>query len=100
MKPRIKNVLHVLCEDVDLNLATNIEFYVKQMDFFGEYIPVVVSPHEMYVEIPCKDAHNLAPHLNVQLQFAYTDENGIPRASEIEIKSVGDFLKEAGYDPT
>ena len=50
------------------------------------------------MEIPFADAMQLetAP---VQLQFAFVDGDGNPRASGIVELFVGDFLKEAGYDP-
>ena len=98
MKKRIKNYLHIACEDVDLTAISNIEFYLKQGRFFRQYTPEVLREHEMLVEIPFEDAKQLMA-ADVQLQFAYTDAQGTPRATEIVTMPVGDLLKEAGYDP-
>ena len=98
MKRCIENCLQITCEDVDLKTVSNIEFYLKQGRFFRQYEPEVVSEHEMLVHIPLKDAKQLT-QADVKLQFAYTDVNGIPRATEPETVTVGEFLKEAGYDP-
>ena len=98
MKKRIKNSLHITCDDVDLTAAKDIEFYLKQSAFFRQYTPVVISAHEMLVEIPFEDAKALAA-TSVKLQFAFTDTDGNHRATEIREMVVGDLLKEAGYDP-
>ena len=98
MRTRIKNALHITCEDVDLTAVSKIEFYVKQSGFFRQYSPEVVSPNEMLVEIPFEDAMKLRPN-QVKLQFAFTDENGTPQATDIVSYEVADLLKEAGYDP-
>lgn len=98
MRTRIKNALHITCEDVDLTTVSKIEFYIKQPGFFAQYTPEVLSANEMLVEIPFEDAMKLRPG-QTKLQFAFTDENGVPRATEIEHREAGDLLKEAGYDP-
>ena len=98
MKRRIKNSLSIICDDVDLNTVSNIEFYVRQGRFFRQYIPEVVSAHEMLVQIPFEDAKQLTT-VPVRLQFAFTDAGGNPRSTEIEEMPVGELLKEAGYDP-
>lgn len=98
MKRRMKNYLWISCDDVDLTTVTNIEFYLKQDGLFFQYTPEVLSASEMIVEIPVEDALKLSAS-DVKLQFAYTDESGTPRATEIERICVGDLLKEAGYDP-
>ena len=98
MRKRIENALQITCEDVDLTKVSQIEFYIRQGKVFLEYAPVVVSEHEMLVEVPFADAMRLTD-ARVQLQFAFTDENGVPQATEIETRPVGDLLKEAGYDP-
>ena len=98
MKKRIKNSLHITCDDVDLTAVSRIEFYLRQSRFFRQYTPKVLSTHEMLVEIPFEDARMLMA-ADVQLQFAFVDANGNPRATEIETVPVGDLLKEAGYDP-
>lgn len=98
MRENIENLLKITCEDIDLTTLTNIEFYVKQTRFFGCYTPHVISPTEMTVKIPFNDSKKLVQG-NVKLQFAFTDAEGNPRASEPVTKTVGELLKEMGYDP-
>lgn len=98
MKAKMQNSLHITCEDVDLTTISNIEFYVRQGQFFRQYTPEVVSADEMLVQIPFEDAMQLSM-AGIRLQFAFTDADGNPRATEIETARAGDLLKEAGYDP-
>ena len=98
MRKRIRNALHITCDDVDMTTVSDIEFYVRQIRFFRQYTPEVLSPREMLVEIPFEDAMELESG-NVRLQFAFTDADGNPRATEIETWPTCDLLKEAGYDP-
>lgn len=97
MREKIENRLKITCDDVDLTGATNIEFYVKQGRFFRSYTPDVLSSSEMTVIIPFDDAMELRGG-EAQLQFAFTDADGTPRASDVVIKDVGDLLKEVGYN--
>ena len=98
MKQRMENYLKISCHDVDLQKVSHLEFYLRQGDFFRQYSPVVINEHEMTVKIPYADAMQLdASH--VRLQFAFVDENGASRASEVQSLSAGVLLKEAGYDP-
>lgn len=94
----IQNALVIQCDTTDLQTAAHIEFYLRQGRLFLTYTPQVVDEHTMLVTVPQADAMQLraAP---VRLQFAYMDAGGNPRASEIVQLPVGDFLKEAGYDP-
>lgn len=96
MRKKIENHLKITCEDVDLTTISNIEFYVKQIRFFGCYKPSVISSNEMLVIIPFEDAKKLQ-YGTVELQFAFTDANGNPDASEIVECEVGDLLREVGY---
>jgi hypothetical protein len=98
MHEKIENSLTITCEDADLTKLSNIEFYVRQLNFFGCYTPTVVSPNEMLVVIPFEDAMKMV-NGKAKLQFAFTDENGTPDASEVLEVQVGDLLKEAGYAP-
>lgn len=98
MREKIQNTLKITCNDVDLTKISNIEFYVRQIGFFGCYVPTIISSNEMVVVIPFEDAKKLREG-EVKLQFAFTDENNTPRATGIVIKSVNDLLKEVGYDP-
>ena len=82
MREKIENLLKITCEDIDLTTLTNIEFYVKQLRFFECYVPIVLSSTEMAVIIPFEDAKRLT-HDTVELQFAFTDSEGNPNASEI-----------------
>ena len=98
MREKIENQLKITCSDIDLTTLTKIEFYVKQPRFFGCYTPVVISSTEMVVIIPFEDAKKLT-HGIAELQFAFTDSEGNPDASEIVKMEVDDLLKEVGYDP-
>lgn len=98
MRRRIQNSLKITCNGLDLTTVTDIEFYVRQPGFFGMYIPSVVSASEMVVTIPLADAKKLAKG-TVELQFAFTDAEGNPDASDIVKTEVDDLLKEVGYDP-
>lgn len=98
MREKIKNTIHITCTGIDLTTVTNIEFYVRQVNFFGCYSPTVISPSDMVVVIPFEDAYKLKQG-NANVQFAYTDENGVPQATESNTVSVGELLKEKGYDP-
>ena len=55
MREKIQNTLKITCPDLDLTTVSNIEFYVKQPNFFGCYTPTVVSANEMVVTIPFAD---------------------------------------------
>lgn len=98
LRKKIENQLKIACKGVDLTKVSNIEFYVKQDNFFRCYTPIIVSATEMAVIIPFEDAKQLKMG-RVRLQFAFVNENGIPDASNIVVRHVQDFLKEAGYDP-
>ena len=96
---RIRNVIQITCEGVDLQTIKNIEFYVKQgPGIFFQYTPSVVSETVMMVDMPYADAMQLRLG-DVELQFAFTDANGVPGKTEIIEVPVGELLKEAGYDP-
>ena len=98
MREKIQNTLEIGTEDIDLTALTDIEFYVSHKNFFGCYIPTVISPNKMVVIVPYEDAMKLNSG-RVELQFAFTDANGVPGASDIASMTVERFLKEAGYDP-
>ena len=98
VREKIANKLRITCNDVDLTALTNIEFYVKQPHFFKSYTPAVISPTEMVVIIPFSDAKALTVGI-VELQFAFTNREGNPDASDIVKMRVSDLLNEAGYDP-
>ena len=96
IREKIQNTLKITCDDIDLTTITDIEFYVRQRTFFECYTPSVISPSEMVVIIPFKDAKNLKDG-EAELQFAFTDENGNPDASDVVKVRVKDLLKEVGY---
>ena len=95
MREKIENRLRIICDSIDLIELSNIEFYVRQPYFFGCYAPTVISSNEMMVVIPYDDAKKLRQG-TVKLQFAFTDENGNPDASEVVEMNVGELLKEVG----
>lgn len=99
IRARIKNTLEIPVKGVDLTTLSDIEFYVKQPGFFRQYTPEVVSSGTMLLEIPYEDAMKIRPKEPVKLQFAFTDANGIPDASDVLSYESSDLLKEAGYDP-
>ena len=98
MDRRIRNLLQITCDDLDLTTISKIEFYVKQASLFFQYTPEVRSKTEMLVDVPFEDAMQLRLG-EVKLQFAYTDANGFPGKSDILEVPVEELLKEAGYDP-
>lgn len=98
MRKNIKNQLLITCKSVNLTTVSDIEFYVRQGDLFLEYEPVVIGETQMLVEIPLTDAMKLTKG-RANLQFAFKDAEGNHVATEIVEVPVGDFLKEAGYDP-
>lgn len=98
IREKIRNHIKVTCEDVDLTKVTDIEFYVKQLSFVGTYTPEVISEHEMVVTIPFEDAMRLMQG-TAKLQFAFVDENGVPRASDPVETKVEELLRGDGYDP-
>ena len=98
MRKKIENRLKITCDDVDLTTITDVEFYVRQFNFFETYTPTVISTNEMIVIIPFEDAKKMREG-DVKLQFAFTDSDGNPRASDVVEMNVDTLLKEVGYDP-
>lgn len=98
MREKIQNNLKITCRGADLTKISNVEFYVKQDGFFGCYEPTIISTEQMVVTIPFQHAMQLKMG-KVKMQFAFVDENGIPDHSNIVVRQVREFLKEAGYDP-
>ncbi len=98
MRQKIQNTFVVEVEGVDLKTVSNIEFYLRQKSVFFQYTPIVTESNEMMVTVPKKDADLLNANMPVRLQFAYTDENGNPQASDPTEVNVGVLLKDGGYD--
>lgn len=96
MRQRMKNSLHISVKGVDLLTASKIEFYLRQGSFFRQYTPSVISSEEMLVQIPFEDAMKLAGG-ECRVQFALTDGNGNPVATDPKTVPVDVLLKEAGY---
>lgn len=94
---RIRNNLTITCQDVNFLSASDIEVYVKQEGFFAAYTPTVLDATSMLVSIPLADAKRLSARHTVKIQFALTNTNGDPLASNVIELSVREFLKEAGY---
>lgn len=97
MRQRIANTVSISVDGVDLTAISNIEFYVRQNGLFFEYVPTVVNASTMIVIIPKEDADLLMPAF-VRLQFAYTNADGRPDASDVLAISVAELLKTEGYD--
>ena len=98
MIQKIKNAIKATCEDVNLQRCKNIEFYVRQGYTTRQYTPNVMSPSEMLVEIPYEDAMQWVTETS-PLQIAFTDAERNALVSDLVTVSVGELLKEAGYDP-
>jgi len=103
IRQKIENALAVTVTGVDLTGISNVEFYIRQGDFFYQCTPEIVDKTMMRVTIPKKEADRLRAtgHPSIcpaQLQFAYTDAAGVPRASDVLKVPVGELLKESGYD--
>nr|DAH37826.1 MAG TPA: hypothetical protein [Caudoviricetes sp.] len=97
MRRLIRNALQVECTGIDFTKVTKIEFYLKQGELFFQYSPTVTDATHLLVDIPKADASQLTRKADVKLQFAFTDANGVPDASDIVSVLVDDLLKEAGY---
>lgn len=95
---KIKNTIRISCSGLDLTTISDIEFYIRQAFFFRCYTPTVVSASEMFVVVPFNDCCKLRGG-SAELQFAYKDTDGNPRATKIVTVSVDTLLKEDGYDP-
>ena len=99
MRQRIENYLSVTVEGVDLTTVQDQVFWVKQSNVFLEYVPEVADSGTMLVHIPKEDAVKLREG-TVDVQFAFTTQDGRALASDVAKVSVERLLKEAGYGPT
>lgn len=97
MRQRISNKLVISVDGIDLQSLTKIEFYVRQLSTFFQYVPTIVDSSTMVVVIPKADADKLSLG-SVKLQFAYTDAEGNDDASDPICVDVGELLKAEGYD--
>lgn len=98
MRQRIENYLSVTVDGVDLTTVRDLVFWVKQAGLFLEYVPEIANSGTMLVNIPKKDAMKLRDS-DVEMQFAFTTNDGRPLASDIVRMSVDRLLKGAGYGP-
>lgn len=99
MRQRIENFVKVSCKGLDLTTITDIELTIKQGTLLElVYYPTVIDESTMAFVLPFEDAMRLNA-TSVRLQFAYTDENGIPDAIDPVTVPVGELLNEAGYNP-
>ena len=98
MRQRIENYLSVTVDGVDLTTVRDLVFWVKQAGLFLEYVPEIADSGTMLVNIPKKDAMKLRDS-DVEMQFAFTTNEGRPLASDIVRMSVDRLLKGAGYGP-
>ena len=99
MRQRIENYLSVTVEGVDLTTVTDPVFWVKQTSVFLEYVPDIADSGTMLVHIPKEDAVKLREG-TVDVQFAFTTQDGRALASDIVRVDVKRLLKEAGYGPS
>ena len=98
MRQRIENYLSVTVAGVDLTTVRDLVFWVRQSSVFLEYVPEIADSGTMLVHIPKEDAMKLRSS-DVEMQFAFTTQDGRPLASDIVRMSVERLLKEAGYGP-
>lgn len=98
MRQRIENYLSVTVEGVDLTTVHDPVFWVKQSSVFLGYTPDIADSGTMLVHIPKEDAVKLREG-TVDVQFAFTTQDGRALASDIAKVSVERLLKEAGYGP-
>lgn len=98
MRQRIENYISVTVDGVDLTTVQDYVFWVKQSSVFLEYVPEIADTSTMLVHIPKEDAMKLR-NSDVEMQFAFTTQDGRPMASDIVHMSVERLLKEAGYGP-
>ena len=98
MRQLIANDIIITVQGVDLTTVTNLEFYVRQGSLFFQYVPTVIDEGTMAVEMPFSDAKKLSKG-SCSIQFAWTDSDEKPHAVDPKTLSVGELLKEAGYDP-
>lgn len=96
MRQRIENHMVISVSGIDLTTVSNIKFWVRQGSVLLEYAPTVVDSITMTVLIPKSDAMHLSKS-DVKMQFAYTDSQGVPNASEVVTMTVDELLKESGY---
>lgn len=96
MRRNIENNLVIEVEGAALTGWSDPELYIRQGCRFLQYTPSLVDDSHIAVTVPLEDARQLNSGPG-QIQLAYTDANGVPRASEIEDIQVGELLKEAGY---
>lgn len=98
MRQRIENRLVIDVEGIDLTTVTGIRFWIRQAGKFFEYVPVVTDAGQMIVVIPKDDAMRLTYRISAEVQFAYTDADGNPGASDVLSLPVAELLKTEGYD--
>ena len=98
MRQRIENYLSVTVDGVDLTTVKDHVFWLKQSSVFLEYVPEIVDSSNMLVYITKEDAMKLR-NSDVEMQFAFTTQEGRAFASDIVRMSVDRLLKEAGYGP-
>lgn len=98
MKQLIANYIPISCDEVDFTTSTDIVVWIKQGSLFFRYTPTVVDAHNIVVEMPFADAKQLTIS-GAKVQWALTDANGQPVASDPVMVSVGEILDKDGYDP-
>ena len=96
MRQRIENQLIVTVDGTDLTQVSSPVFWIRQNYLLLEYVPEVIDSRTMRVTIPVSDTVRL--HTGpAEVQFAFTDADGVPDASDVVRLSVDGLLKETGY---
>jgi hypothetical protein len=98
MQQKMANSLEITVDGADLTTVQtgSLEVYLRQGDYFRQYIPTVIDADTLLVNVPKADAQFLKSGF-CRLQLAYRDANGTPQASQIAEIPVAELLKGAGY---
>lgn len=100
MRQRIENRITIDVKGADdLTMVTNIVVWVYQLSTKLKYEPMVLNQTQLLVTVPYEDAMRLRSGVSnmVDIQMAYTDISGVPKASEVVSIQVDRLLDEEGY---
>lgn len=98
MQQKMANSLELTVDGADLTAVQtgSLEVYLRQGNYFRQYIPTVIDADTLLVNVSKADAQLLKSGF-CRLQLAFRDANGTPQASRIAEIPVAELLKEAGY---
>ena len=97
MTNRLEGKFCATIKNVDLSGASGFEFYVKQANHFFQYVPEIIQPNIVYIEIPYEDAMQLHAGIPCKLQCAWTDKDGNKCKTKVILVPVEELLKKDGY---